>query len=94
MRVAVSWSKILINVSAPRNLTQPVSPKAYLDHRSTHYLFANFELEFLFCLLMFPGAIVDCTVRCRINFAQYKKIKNLIPSYYFFGSGVLPVLEA
>ena len=35
--------KMLINVSAPHNLTKPVSSRTHLDQKSTHYLFANFE---------------------------------------------------
>ena len=66
----VSVKKLLVNISAPHNLTQPISFRTHLEHKLTHYLFANFELEFLFCLLMFLGAIIDFrSVRCRINFA-------------------------
>ena len=44
---------MLINTRAPRNLIESISSRTYLDPKLAHYLFANFELEFLFCLLMF-----------------------------------------
>ena len=44
---------MLINTRAPHNLIEPISSRTYLGHKLAHYLFVNFELEFLFCLLMF-----------------------------------------
>ena len=54
----VSVKKLLVNISAPHNLTQPISFRTHLEHKLTHYLFANFELEFLFCFLILPSAVI------------------------------------
>ena len=47
--------KILINVRAPHNLINFLFLGLILITSWRTSFFANFELEFLFCLLMFPG---------------------------------------